>query len=155
MPLHHRGTESGLVVAEEVIGEPAFKHALEQFDARLSLQFRPPYYVVVCQVNDHYAPVIATWMDLNGNPLPLSSGLVEKVKAWHVGARNRPETVDEFNARRQAELERDIARELEAIRDDHRPYVDRGRVQITLADVGKPVPWKRDGAAPKSGGMRR
>jgi hypothetical protein len=52
----------------------------ETDDSRLALQFRPPYYVVVCQVNDHYAPVIATWMDLAGKPLPLSSGLLDKVR---------------------------------------------------------------------------
>lgn len=154
MSLHHRATESGLVVAEEVIGEPALKRALTSFDQRLSLQFRPPYYVVVCRVNDHYAPVIATWMDLNGKPLPLSSGLLEKVKAWHIGGRNRPETVDEFNDRRQAELERDKARALEAIRDDHRPYIERGRVQVSFQDADRPKPRRHAWAAPSSGAKR-
>lgn len=147
-------TESGLVVAEHASDEAAISRALKQFDSRLTLQFRPPFYVVVCQVNDHYAPVIATWMDLAGKPLPLSSGLVEKVKAWHVGARNRPETVDEYNDRRQAELERDKARALEQIRDDHRPYIERGRVQVSFQDADRPKPRRHAWAAPVSGAKR-
>lgn len=145
MSLHHRATESGLVVAEEVIGEPALKRALTQIDSRLSLQFRPPYYVVVCRVNDDYAPVVATWMDLQGRPLPLSSGLVEKVNMWRLDARNKPETVEEHNARRQSEIVKDTERSLEALRDDHRAKVERGRVTVSLApDNRKPAHLKRN-----------
>lgn len=153
MSLHSRATESGLVVTEEVVGEAALKRALHQIDPQLSLQFRAPYYVVVCMVNDHYAPVVATWMDLDGRPLPLSSGLLEKVQMWRLGARNAPESVDEFNARRQQEIEKDMERELEALRDDHRAKIERGQVSVTFADVSpRRVRNKRP---PVSSGLKR
>lgn len=118
------------------------------------LQFRPPYYVVVCQVNDHYAPVIATWMDIHGKPLPLSSGLLEKVQMWRVGARNQPMSVDEHNARRQAEIDKDRASLYEQLREDHRPTIERGRVAVTMATSRKPRYWQRENAAPQSGVTR-
>lgn len=150
----YRTHESGLVVAEQAMDEARLQRALKEFDRRLVLQWRPPYYVVVCAMSDQYAPVVATWMDLSGKPLPLSSGLVEKVKAWHVGARNRPETVDEYNARVGAELERDRQRDAEAIFDDHRPYLQRGRVQVSLADGGKTRHARRAAAQGKGGSSR-
>lgn len=134
--------------------ETTIGRALKQFDRRLSLQFRPPYYVVVCLISEYEAPVIATWMDLHGKPLPLSSGLLEKVQAWHVGSRNRPQTVDEHNAQRLVELEADRARTAEAVREDHRPYIERRRTQVTLAGTSKPRYWQRDGAKPRSSGLK-
>lgn len=153
MSFAHRITGSGLVLAEQAMDETAIGAALRQFDQRLSLQFRPPYYVVVCSVSEYEAPVVATWMDLHGRPLPLSSGLLEKVQAWHVGSRNRPETVEEHNARRLVELETMRARTAEAVREDHRPYVERDRTQVSLSDTGKRRYWQRDGAKPKSSGL--
>lgn len=151
MTLVRRTLESGLVLAEHAQDEVGLTRALRQIDDRLSLQFRPPYYVVVCQVNDNYAPVIATWMDIHGKPLPLSSGLLEKVQAAHVGARNKPLSVDEHNAQRQAEIEKDRANMYEALRDDHRPMIERGRTQVTFSEVGKRRYWQREDAAPRSG----
>ena len=151
MSLTTRRHESGLVLAEEVQGEPELRRALREFDDRLVLQLRPPYYVVVCVVNDHYAPVIATWMDLQGRPLPLSSGLLEKVQQARFGARNQPLSVDEHNARRQAEIEKDRERMYEALRDDHAPTIERGRTQVTMATVKKPRYWRRADAQPQSG----
>lgn len=149
--LAHRTTGSGLVIAETVMNEPGIQRALKQIDERLTLQWRPPYHVVVCQVNDHYAPVVATWMDLHGRPLPLSHGLVDKVNMWRLDARNQPEGVDQANERRQREIDRDHQRSLEAIRDDHRPYVERGRMQVTLAQVSRPRYWQRNQHGPRSG----
>lgn len=154
MALVHRRHESGLVLAEQSADEAGLSRALKQIDDRLALQFRPPYYVVVCQVSDEYAPVIATWMDLHGKPLPLSSGLIEKVQMWRLGARNRPETVDEYNDRRQREIEADRERMYQALRDDHRPTIERGRVSVTLATSKRPRYWTRENAAPTSGIVR-
>jgi hypothetical protein len=149
--LVRRTHESGLVLAEHAQDEAGLARALRQIDSRLTLQFRPPYYVVVCQVNDHYAPVIATWMDIYGHPLPLSSGLLEKVQAARLGARNQPLSVDEHNAQRLADIESDRERMYEALRDDHRPTIERGRTTVTMATTKKPRYWRRENAAPRSG----
>lgn len=151
MTLVRRATKSGLIVAEQSADEAALGRALRQIDDRLALQFRPPYYVVVCQVNDHHAPVVATWMDIHGKPLPLSSGLVEKVRMWRLDARNKPMGVDEHNERRLAEIEKDRANMYEALRDDHRAGIERGRVAVTMATTRKPRAWQREDATPQSG----
>jgi len=141
-------------LAEEVQDEPGLRRALREIDERLVLQFRPPFYVVVCQVSDHYAPVIATWMDLHGRPLPLSSGLLEKVQQARLGARNQPLSIDEHNARRLAEIEKDRDSMYEALRDDHAPTIERGRTQVTFATAKKPRYWRRENADPQSGTQR-
>lgn len=151
MALITRRHETGLVLAEQSADEASLGRALRQIDDRLALQFRPPYYVVVCQVSDHYAPVIATWMDLHGRPLPLSSGLLEKVQAARIGARNQPLSVDEHNARRLAEIEKDRANTYEALRDDHGPLIERGRTQVAFGTAKKPRYWQRENAQPRSG----
>ena len=154
MALVRRTHESGLVLAEHSADEVGLGRALKQIDDRLVLQFRPPFYVVVCVVSDEYAPVVATWMDLYGRPLPLSSGLLEKVQAWRLDARNKPMGVDEHNALRQQRIEADREAMYEALRDDHRPAIERGRVGVSLATVKKPRYWQREGAAPRSGIQR-
>lgn len=154
MTLVRRTHESGLVLAEHAQDEVGLGRALKQIDDRLALQFRPPYYVVVCRVSDNYAPVIATWMDLYGQPLPLSSGLLEKVQSARLGARNQPLSVDEHNARRDAEIERDRENMYEALRDDHRATIERGRTQVTFATGKKRRYWQRENAAPQSGIQR-
>lgn len=130
---------SGLVVAREGWDEVAASAALKQLDRRLVLQKHPRdgveggwVYKVVCVVSDTLAPVIFTWMDANGNPLPLSSALVDEVQSLMLGARNKPADEDEHNARLAESRRRDAEREHQAVLDDHRAYIDRSRVSVSL-----------------------
>lgn len=154
MTLIQRYTESGFVVAEEAFDEARLSRALKQIDDRLVLQVRNGMYVVVCCVSENHAPVICGWHDRYGQPLPLSSGLLEKVHQLRVDARNKPIDADEHNRRHAERLEADTQERLAAIRDEHRPYVERSRVQVTLANVGKRRYWQRDGQQPRSGASR-
>lgn len=139
---------SGLVVARDAMDEASVSRALKALDRRLVLQKHLGdggwVYKVVCVVSDTQAPVVYTWKQ------PLSHALVDAIQERMLGARNKEESADEFNARRRAELERDA----DAIRDEivaeHKPYVARGRVSVTLADVKKKPYWQRRGA-PRSG----
>lgn len=142
---------SGLVVARDAMDEASVSRALKALDRRLVLQkhLRDDVpggwtYKVVCVVSDTQAPIMYSWNQ------PLSHALVDAVQERTLGARNKEESADEFNARRRAELERDA----DAIRDEivaeHKPYVARGRVSVTLADVKKKPYWQRRGA-PRSG----
>ena len=140
-----RETGTGLVVAEQAADERAVGHALRQIDDRLALQHRPPYYVVVKVVSEREAPVIYTWMTATGDPLPLSSGLVEDFKKHRLDAPNKPPTVDERNRMRLAELEREWADAADALNDDHRGRVDRGRRQVSLAHHPRPAWQRRNG----------
>jgi hypothetical protein len=57
---------------------------------------------------------------------------------------------DEFNARLAEERRRDLERDTQALEDDHRPYVERNRVGVSMG-TGKPRYWKREDASPRSG----
>jgi hypothetical protein len=138
--------------------EASVQRQLKRLDGRLVLQKHARdgveggwVYKVVCIVSDTLAPIIYTWMDDYGNPLPLSSGLVDAVQSLLLGSRNKPEDEDAWNARVMAERNRDIEREKQAMMDDHRPYVDRGRKSVSFAKAGKPAYWKRGGKVPRSG----
>lgn len=138
--------------------EAAVGRALKQIDPRFVLQKHPRggveggwVYKVVFFASDTYAPVVFTWMDEYGTPLPLSSGLVETFKRLALDSRNREPDADEFNRRlaeQRAKERRDIS---EAIIADHTPRIARGRVGVSLATAKKPRYWRTRTARPKSG----
>lgn len=138
--------------------EAAVSRALKALDRRLVLQKHARdgveggwVYKVICVVSDTLAPIVFTWMDDYGNPLPLSSGLVEAVGERLAGSRNRPLDEDEWNRKVVAERNADIEREKQAMMDDHRPYTERNRVSVSMAGMKKPAYWKRGGKVPRSG----
>lgn len=157
MPLTYRSHETGLVLAEHAEDERAVAAALKRLDSRLVLQKHrrddaPGGWVwkVVCVVSDTYAPIVFTWTDEQGRALPLSSALVDEVQRHTLGARNRGPDADEHNRRLIAEKARDDEREREAIKDDHRARLERGRVCVMMATVKKPRYWQREGRRPGS-----
>ena len=137
--------------------EASVQRALKRLDGRFCLQKHPRdgaeggwVYKVVCLVSDTYAPVVLTWMDEHGRPLPLSSGLVDEMQRHMVDSRGKVETADEYNARLVAERKRDADAQQTAIIEDHRPYVERNRVSVSVS-TGKKLPyWQREGR-PKTG----
>jgi len=140
--LVHEQRASGLVVARDAWDESAVSDALKALDRRLVLQKHPRddapggwVYKVICIVSDTYAPIVFTWVDANGQPLPLSSALVDAVQERQLGARNKHESADEYNERKKQELTRDADAIRDAIVADHKPYVTRGRVGV-LFDRG-------------------
>lgn len=147
---------SGLVVALDSMDEASASRALKRLDGRLCLQKHARdhveggwVYKVICFVSDTYAPVVLTWQDDQGVPLPLSSSIVDKVQSLMLGARNKPPSEDEHNERIRAvqEADRDALRE--AVLEDHKPYVTRGRVSVSLATMKKRPYWQRgDGSKP-------
>lgn len=162
MGLVQRTHESGLVVAEESADEAALGHALKQIDRAYVLQKNPDgdtpgLYVVACVVNEDEPPIrILAWADGNGEPLPLSSGLVEEVKKWRPEARTRrgPDA-DAHNQQlreRTDQLRRD---QLRSISDDHRPFVERNRVGVALAARSRRRYWQKNRRPPQSGGGSR
>ena len=83
---------SGLVVARDSMDEAAVEKQLKLIDSRLTLQKHWDescgwVYKVICFVSDTYAPVVLTWKDEHGHPLPLSSALSDKMQSLMLGAR--------------------------------------------------------------------
>jgi hypothetical protein len=140
---------SGLIVARDSMDEASVQRALKRLDRRFCLQKHPRdgveggwVYKVICFVSDAYAPVVLTWMDEHGRPLPLSSSIVDEMQKHMLGARNKGLSADEHNARLTERKRREADDRTRAVIDDHRPYVERDRVSVSLADTKKRPYWR-------------
>ncbi len=137
LTIEHR--PSGLVAAREAQDEASVQRALKRLDGRLVLQKHRGeveggwVYKVVCVVSDRYAPVVLTWADEHGRPLPLTHALVEKMQSLRPDTPNRPESADEHNQRLVADTAAYLRRETERLHDEYAPYLERGRVSVSLA----------------------
>jgi hypothetical protein len=155
LTLEHR--PSGLVAARDALDEKTVGAALRRLHPRLVLQKHCRdvpggwMYKVVWIVSDDRPPIIVyTHMDERGRPLPLSSALVDAVQERMVGARNQAEPADAWNERMVAETRGRLAAESAELRRDHEPYVERGRVGVSMATMKKRPYWQRRGT-PRSG----
>lgn len=160
MTLVARTTESGLVLAEQAQDEARLCRALKEIDDRYVLQANPSeetgqlIYEVLCVWSEDHPPVkVMAWTDRHGNPLPLSSGLIEEVKKWRPEARERRGAdADAHNDRLRADTDRLRRTNLEAISDDHRAKVERARVTVSLG-AGTSKPERMRNKRPPSSGL--
>ena len=144
MGLVTRTTGVGLVLAEHSQDEAGVKRALQQIDDRLVLQKHPAavpggwVYKVFRLVSDDTPPdLVCAWADEYGNPLPLTSGLVDKVNSLRRDAPGKGVSVDEHNAA-HVERARRIGREsAERVIEDHFAYVERGRHSVSMSGSRK------------------
>lgn len=138
MSLIHR-ERGGVAVYEYAQDENQIQRALKAIDDRLVLW--PPdgmcaYYRVARNVSDWQdAEIIASWKDQNGNPLPLSSGLIDEVDRLRRDARNKGLDVDAYNAKRTEDLEAERATRGQQIIDEHRPKVERARTSVSFGPL--------------------
>jgi hypothetical protein len=108
---------SGLVVAEESADEAGLQRALAQLDPRLVLTREVDrrhgcfvWLVHVIVSDDRPAVYVCRWDDHRGVPLPLSSGLVERVREQLYRAdRDGIRTTDTMNTQRQVDVDRQIS----------------------------------------------
>lgn len=145
MSLITRELGGGLVVAELGMDGAALQHALAQIDDRLMLwppDGMSPYWRVACRVSDwQEARVVCTWRAPDGSPLPLSSGILAEVDRLRLDGRNKEPDADEFNRQREEQVDREKRARGEAIVEDHRPYVERSRTSVSLADTRRKPEW--------------
>lgn len=133
-------------MAEEAFDEARLGRALREIDRRLVLQRHPGdvpggwVYKVICIVSDTLAPVVFTWADDYGNPLPLSSGLIDEFNKQRreVRERLRIPDADEHNEQRQRRLDRVNTANRDEILAEHRARLDRSQTQVSFSDAGKP-----------------
>lgn len=118
MPLvYDHDPGSGLLVAREGAEEASVRRALKQFDPRLMLDYAidtewgRTVWQVLCRTGPDTPPaVVCRWRNpVSGEPLPLSHGLVERVRHLHVESRAPKPDADADNdallARRRAEAD--------------------------------------------------
>lgn len=140
--LAYRQEDNGLVVAETITrDEAAVTRALKEIDPRLALQKEPAnveggwkYKVLRVWSEDQPPTPILTWTDQFGNPLPLTFGLIDKVKIHMLGFRGNDYYVsaDEHNAKLEAAREKQKRDDLAAIRDEHLPRL-QGRLSVSMS----------------------
>ena len=124
----------GLQVAEMSQDEKTIAAELKAMDRRLVLNRNPDESGRFCWdvhciwSSDHPAVLICTWRDDNGNPLPLSSGLVEKVKSLRSGV----------DTAAQAELANQRLREANR-KDAHNMFQDWGSDVLPSLDDKRSV----------------
>lgn len=150
MTLITRTTSVGLVLAEHAHDEAAVARALRQIDDKLCLQKHPGqtsggwvYKVFRAWSDDHPADLICTWADEHGNPLPLTSGLVDLVNRLRLDAPNKGPDADAHNEQHLRGV-RKLAGELEqAVIEDHRAKVERGRVSVSMGGTNRKPEWAK------------
>jgi hypothetical protein len=158
MGLVMRETGSGLVLAEQAADEAGLSRALKQLDDRLVLQRHAGdvaggwvYKVFTIVSDDEPAECVCTGADEYGNPLPLSSGLLDLVQRLRPDARDRRgPTSDERNAAYRAELDHARTVDAERVSDDHRAKIERGSVTVSLTAGRRKPYWMRNHRPPEA-----
>ena len=141
-----RQHSSGLILAEQAADERAIGRALQQIRPDVALQVRPRDeekggVLVYKVVHIESGMVMFTWMDDYGNPLPLSSGLIDEFQRRQLGARNTGLiSDDEHNQRHREQIDRDRAERVEAIRDEHR---NRLEDVVSVSMSGRHRPYRQ------------
>jgi hypothetical protein len=131
-------TGSGLLIAEQAASHEHVARLLKQHDP--SLRLIPQggagggvlWTVYSWNGPDRPGTFVCAWQTPHGDPLPLSSRLLEKVQQLDKRTVGDPPDPDKANAAHVAAVRRDRRNALDAVADEHRPYIDRGRVSVQV-----------------------
>lgn len=140
MGLTYRQHESGLLLAE---GETAIAEALWEYDRNLKLRSSKDaagreWWSVRAHVGgDVPDRFVCAWIDEAGNPLPLSSGILDLVKQLDPNTRSVYLDEDAREQQRREETEKTADQRAEDLIDDHiwkhgRPVLPRS-VSLRMA----------------------
>lgn len=133
-----------LVLAEYSADERTVSAALKAYDPHLRLIWeldsatgRQVWKVVSVWSSEHPAVMILAWRENGiGDPMPLTMRLVDEVrKLREVDPVKASLAIDDANAKVKARLKQKARDDAQAISDEHKPYVDRNRVQVTTAAI--------------------
>lgn len=154
MGLVERTLDSGLIVAQYGGDHASIERELKRRDPDLSLQGRFSevhgcvIWRVVLKRADQPFETVCNWQSPQGEPYPLSSGILNMVDGLDRNTRSRHVGEDEINAARDREIERQKERDREAIVDDHvfrhgRPVLHRSQSLRMSRDKQRAKGWKR------------
>lgn len=144
--------ESGVVLVEETRDHSALRRALKQIDPRLRLLSPetvfpgtpPGYWRVVCLYDqDRPAVPVLTWMTPYGDPLPLTSRILDEVNRHRLDGRGYGKTSDERNDDLKETVAKERRAQLDAIHDEYEAHLERGRVGVSLGATNKVPYWMR------------
>jgi len=110
---------SGLYVPSQGSDETAVRRMLKEYDPDLRLVPRGQHYSVYRYAgSERPAELVCTWADDQGRGLPLSSGVLEKVKMLDRNTRFKAPDADEQNAALKASKAKQQEDETQALVDD-------------------------------------
>ena len=119
-------TDSGLAVPLTGADEASVNRALKEYDPDLVLvpqdsdvYGRRIYRVARKVGGDRPVEWIVTWRTREGDALPLSHRLVEKVKELDLNSRNKVDDPDDLNARLKSERQKDYETYMDDMVRDH------------------------------------
>lgn len=145
MSLQVSETGSGLLIAEQSADREAVARLLRDHDSSLRLvpQLDEARSCTLWCVYRYLGPdrdaqFLCAWQTPSGEPLPLSSRLLDKVQQLDLRTVGNAPDMNALNDAHRAQVLRDRAATMAAIADDHKPYIDRGRVQISLGGRHRP-----------------
>jgi hypothetical protein len=137
--LIERTLDSGLIVSQYGSDHASLERELRKRDPLLSLQGWPSqthgrilWKVVRYAGPDRPPDTVCVWQSEQGEPFPLSSGLLDLVDRLDRNTRHGHHGEDEMNEARNRELDRQVERDREAIVEDHlfkhgRPLLPRSQ----------------------------
>lgn len=141
MAFAFRSDDSGLILAEQHEDESRVSRALKEIDPRLVLQKEMAnaeggwkYKVLRVWSEDQPPTPVLTWTDAYGYPLPLTWGLIDKVKVHYLGFRGNEYYVseDEHNKRYQERMDKQLKNDMAAIAEEHKPRLS-GRHSVSMS----------------------
>lgn len=142
-----------LLLAEYTADERQVSAALKEYDPHLRLIWevdretgRQVWIVVSVWSPEHPAVTILNWRENGcGDPLPLTMRIVSDVRRLREqDPVKASKAIDAANQKVKDDAAKQARTDALAVADDHRPYVDRGRVQVTLADVKRRPGYMRN-----------
>lgn len=133
-------TGSGLLVAEQSVDERAVSRLLRQHDDSLRLvpqrdeaRMCTLWCVYRYMGGDRPALFICAWQTPDGEPLPLSARLLDKVQQLDGRTTGAPPNPDELNRQHRERLAKERRDRHDDIADYFRPHLDRNRVGISVS----------------------
>lgn len=131
-------TGSGLLIAVEGADERNVGALLRRHDPDLRLvpRFSEEHGCKLWMVYRWKGPndpseFVCAWQTRDGQPLPLSSNVVEMVQLLDRGTVGAAPDPDASNAALRARRKKDSLETKQAIADDHKPYIDRKRYSMS------------------------
>ena len=114
--------------------EAAVRRLLRDYDPDLRLVPRGQHYSVYRYTGgDRPAEFVLAWTDNDGNGLPLSSAILDKVKLLDRNTRSKAPDADELEHKRKLQLLKKEQSDAEDVRDDYKslhgriPHLTHGK----------------------------
>ncbi len=154
MSLVYTPNDHGLLVASTRASGGEIARMLKEYDRNLRLipQFadgRQRWEVWFDRGPSLEAVFVFAWIDPDGTPRPLSTGILDEARRHDKISGERLKTADQLNEEHRERTEKERALIRENIEDDNRAYYERGKVTVALSTKPRAPYWQRNHHLPE------